>query len=64
MKPICAHPYYCEDDPRTIYLGQDGQISSTAGPNGMPSGWAAVAKNFHGLCLYTGAGAGAGRWAA
>jgi WSC domain. len=56
MKPICDHPSYCRNDPRTVYIGQSHHIAH--GPHRrhqshMPRGFSAIVEKFNGACAFT-----------
>jgi hypothetical protein len=56
MKPVCDHPSYCKTDKNALYIGQTHHIAHGGHRNTdayFPSGWAAVRKNWEGLCSYT-----------
>mgnify|MGYP001238667672 CR=1 FL=1 len=61
MKPVCDPPSYCKSDRSALYIGQHSHIAY--GPHRrinsyFPSGWSAIAKQWNGLCSYTGRGRG------
>jgi hypothetical protein len=58
MKPLCDHPSYCKNDPKTVYIGQDQHISHMPHFNSVsyfPRGWAELKGKFPStFCTYTG----------
>jgi hypothetical protein len=63
MKPLCDHPSYCRNDPKTVYIGQDSHISHHSylnNDNYFPKGWSDVKGKFPtSFCTYTGNSGGA-----
>ena len=56
MKPVCDHPDYCMNDPKSVYLGQARHIANPPDRNRsswFPSGWSSISSNWNGLCSYT-----------
>jgi hypothetical protein len=58
MKPLCDHPSYCKNDPKTVYLGQDQHMAYPPHRNSnsyFPSGWDQLKTKFPSeFCAYTG----------
>jgi hypothetical protein len=65
MKPLCDHPSYCRNDPKTVYIGQDNHISHMPHFNTVgyfPKGWAELKGKFPTtFCTYTGQHGGAAK---
>jgi len=56
MKPVCDHPSYCKNDPRSIYIGQSHHIAYKPHRNNrnyFPRGWEEIKDNWNGICSYT-----------
>eukprot|EP00937_MAST-01D_sp_MAST-1D-sp2_P006849 g6849.t1 len=55
MKPVCDNKKYCEDDPKAVYVGQDGHIAywpDRSNHAKFPSNWGSIAGRFDGVCMY------------
>jgi hypothetical protein len=63
MKPLCDHPSYCRNDPRSTYIGQNHHIAYGPHRNTdgyFPSGWNGVKGKFaNDFCTFTGPHGGA-----
>jgi cell division septation protein DedD len=65
MKPLCDHPSYCKDDPKTVYIGNKYHIAYPPHRNVdsyFPSGWSSLKGKFPpSFCTYTGSYGGASK---
>jgi hypothetical protein len=57
MKPLCDSRKYCQNDPKSIYIGQTHHIAHTPHRNVdayFPSGWSQIKAKFPStFCTYT-----------
>jgi hypothetical protein len=62
MKPLCDHPSYCKNDPRSGYIGQTNHIAYPPHRNQdsyFPSGWAQLKGKFPvEFCAFSGSSGG------
>merc|ERR1712232_1361908 len=58
MKPLCDHPSYCRNDPRSGYIGQTYHMAYPPHRNQnsyFPTGWPELKEKFpHDFCAFTG----------
>merc|ERR1711939_1137354 len=56
MKPVCDHPSYCQNDVKSVFIGQRHHLAyrpHRVNNNYMPSGFSAIRDKWNGLCSYT-----------
>ena len=57
MKPVCDHPNYCKNDPKSLYIGQSKHLAYPPYRNSpalVPFGFSTVSTFWDGVCSYTG----------